>query len=61
LICIKANESGLRPIVDLVQCKTSSGLMSKKEKKEFRRYCDSICCYGYIAYRENRKLKFELV
>lgn len=43
----------------LVQCKTGKGLMTKKEKKEFQDYGQTLGCHSLLAYRVGRKLVIE--
>jgi hypothetical protein len=63
LICLRGitflSSQSYETDVLLVQCKTSSGLMSKKAKTEFKDYCKSLNCQCAIAYREKRKIKIE--
>ena len=59
LICISSgyslHNSEVAQVI-LVQCKTTSKLMSERQRKEFRDYCYKIKCEGKLAYRNGRKL-----
>jgi Holliday junction resolvase len=39
----------------LIQCKTSKGLMTKAERKEFKQYCEYLGSGCVVAYRTGRE------
>jgi Holliday junction resolvase len=47
--------------VTLIQCKTGSKLMSKKDTIEFREYAKELGCEAVLAYRIGKTLIFDSI